>query len=106
VCGKNGLAVLVFQHIFAHQAIGGYGLKSGDIVASGILSSITLHSLGCLLELTMNGKRSFKVRGRASHTWLEDGDGVRTTGFAGSGCDRVGWVECVGEILLALDLKP
>jgi fumarylacetoacetase len=94
-----------FRHIFAHQAIGGCGLGSGDIIATGTLSGKTPQALGCLLEMTMNGKKPFKLKDGSIRTFLEDGDGIRLTAFAGTPNDGVGFGECVGIINPALTLS-
>jgi fumarylacetoacetase len=70
-------------------------------VATGALSGTTPDSLGYLLEMTMNGKKSFNLKDGSSRTFLKDGDGVRTTGFAGSESDGVGFGDCVGKVLPA-----
>ena len=91
-----------FRSIIAHQAIGGCGLQSGDIVATGTASGTTPDSLGCLLEMTMNGKKTFQLQDGSTRSYLEDGDQVRISGFAGSESSGVGFGECVGNILPAL----
>lgn len=95
-----------FRHILAHQAIGGCGLSSGDIIATGTLSGKTPDNLGCLLEMTMNGEKSFKLKDGSSRTFLEDEDGIRITGFAGTRNDGVGFGECVGTIKPTPALRP
>ena len=93
----------------AHQCIGGCGVASGDIVATGTASGTTPGSLGCLLEMTMGGKRAFELQGgeggkktATTRTWLEDGDEVRISGVAGDG---VGFGECVGRVVPAVGLE-
>lgn len=93
-----------FRAMFAHQCIGGCGVASGDIVATGAASGTTPDTLGCLLEKTMGGKRPFLLDGGATRTYLEDGDSVRIIGFAGAEGDGVGFGECVGMIVPAAAL--
>ena len=94
-----------FRSIVAHQAIGGCGLQSGDIVATGTVSGKTSDSLGCLLEMTMDGKKPFNLKSGSARSYLEDGDEMRISGFAGSGDAGVGFGDCVGKVLPALVLK-
>ena len=93
-----------FRSIVAHQAIGGCGLQSGDIVATGTASGTSSDSLGCLLELTMDGKKPFHLKSGSVRSYLEDGDVVRISGFAGSADSGVGFGECVGKVSPALVL--
>jgi fumarylacetoacetase len=94
-----------FRHIFAHQCIGGCGVSSGDIIATGTASGTTPGSLGCLLETSIGGKKPFNLMGGSKRTYLEDGDSVRITGFAGTRGDGVGFGECIGLVLPASILK-
>jgi fumarylacetoacetase len=94
-----------FRHIFAHQCIGGCGVSSGDIIATGTASGTTPDSLGCLLEMTVGGRNAFELNGGLKRTWLEDGDSVRITGFAGTEADGVGFGECIGKVVPARMLK-
>ena len=90
-----------FRHILAHQCIGGCGVSSRDIIATGTASGTTPNSLGCLLEMTMGGKKAFELKGGSKRTWLEDGDSVSITGFAGTEGDGVGFRECIGTVVPA-----
>jgi fumarylacetoacetase len=94
-----------FRHIFAHQCIGGCGVSSGDIIATGTASGTTSDSLGCLLEMSRGGKKHFNLKGGSKRTYLQDGDSVRITGFAGTEGDGVGFGECIGLVLPAPILK-
>jgi len=59
-------------------------------------------SLGCLLELTWNGKNSVSLNG-LPRTFLEDGDEVVMTGFCKGDGYRVGFGKCSGKVLPAVD---
>ena len=75
----------------AHQAIGGCGLRTGDLLASGTVSGGGDHEHGCLMEFM-----------KAGHTpprgYLEDGETVTLSGFCGDG---VGFGECVATLTAA-----
>lgn len=94
-----------FRSIFAHQCIGGCGVSSGDILATGTASGTTPDSLGCLLEMTMGGKKPFSLQRGAKRAFLEDGDSVRITGFAGTEEGGIGFGECIDMIVPAPVLK-
>ena len=79
-------------------------MQSGDIVATGTASGTSSDSLGCLLELTMDGKKPFHLKNGSVRSYLEDGDVVRIAGFAGSADSGVGFGECVGQVSPALAL--
>lgn len=78
----------------AHQAIGGCGLRTGDLLATGTVSGGGEDEHGCLMEFM-----------KAGHTpprgYLEDGETVTLSGFCGEG---VGFGECVATLLPAKDL--
>ncbi|KAF2132061.1 hypothetical protein P153DRAFT_421105 [Dothidotthia symphoricarpi CBS 119687] len=84
-----------FRHMLAHHTVGGCGLRTGDLVASGTVSGDGDHEHGCLLELTMGGKKTSKLSDGGELRFLEDGDEFVFTGVVGEG---VGFGECVGVV--------
>lgn len=98
-----------FKHLYwtltqqlAHHTINGCNLRPGDLLGTGTLSGPEPDSLGCLLELTWNGKNSLSLNG-LPRTFLEDGDEVVMTGFCKGDGYKVGFGTCSGKILPALD---
>ena len=92
-----------FADMIAHQCLGGCGLRTGDLLSSGTLSGAGDHERGCLLETTWGGTRTWKTEGKGREkTWLEGGDCVTMTAFAGTPEDGVGWGESSGVILPAV----
>jgi len=91
------------RQLLAHQAIGGCGLASGDLLATGTVSGMAEDARGCLLETTWAGKKPMTMAGGGQRGYLEDGDVVRFTALAGKidGDDGVGFGECVGELTTA-----
>jgi fumarylacetoacetase len=87
-----------FRHMLAHHTIGGCGLRTGDLVASGTVSGEKSHEHGCLLELTFNGKKPSKLSDGSELKYLEDGDEVRYTGIVGDASAGVGFGDCGGVI--------
>jgi fumarylacetoacetase len=92
-----------FRHMLAHHTIGGCGLRTGDLVASGTVSGEKDEEHGCLMELTMNGKKPWKLDDGSELKYLEDGDEVRLTGVVGDGSGGVGFGECVGKVIPTRD---
>lgn len=78
----------------AHQAIGGCGLRTGDLLATGTVSGGGDAEHGCLMEFM-----------KAGHTpprgYLEDGEMVTLSGYCGNG---VGFGECAATLTAARDI--
>jgi fumarylacetoacetase len=87
-----------FRHMLAHHTVGGCGLRTGDLVASGTVSGEQEHEHGCLLELTKNGKAPSKLSDGTELRYLNDGDEVRYIGVVGDGSAGVGFGVCVGTV--------
>lgn len=91
-----------FPQMLVHHTITGCPMQAGDLLGSGTISGVTASSLGCLLEQTLNGKRSIKLEGDEERTWLEDDDVVILRAWAGN--EREGYVgfgDAVGVVLPA-----
>lgn len=80
----------------AHQAIGGCGLRTGDLIATGTVSGGGDEEHGCLMEFMKPGHTP--PRG-----YLQDGETVTLTGYCGNG---VGFGECVATLLPAKESIP
>ncbi|KAK5685950.1 hypothetical protein LTS10_002063 [Elasticomyces elasticus] len=78
----------------AHQAIGGCGLRTGDLIATGTISGEGAEEHGCLLEFMKQGEQP--PRG-----YLEDGETVTLSGYCSEG---VGFGECVATLTPAKEL--
>lgn len=78
-------------------------MNVGDLLGSGTISGPEEGSQGCLLELSKNGKEEIDLEGGEKRTFLEDHDIVTIRGWAGEDGGRVGFGECVGKILPALN---
>lgn len=79
-----------FAQMIAHHTSNGCNLRRGDLLASGTVSGPEPEARGCLLE--------------AGRDFLRDGDEVVMTGYAQDpGKPRIGFGECRGRILPALD---
>ena len=85
--------------MIAHQTINGCPLNAGDILATGTVSGSESGSHGCLLEITRGGKEPVKLS-NGNRTYLNDGDAVRLTGWAGNPetPDCIGFGHCYGQL--------
>lgn len=68
--------------MLSHHASSGCGLRTGDLLGTGTISSPgkdkgdEVSTLGCLHELNMAGTRPFTLENGEEITWIEDGDEV------------------------------
>ncbi|GGN04680.1 fumarylacetoacetase [Dyadobacter beijingensis] len=86
----------------AHHTITGCNLQTGDLLATGTISSRELTGKGCLLEATVNGQQRIQLANGAERRFLEDHDVVCMRGFGQKENVRVGFGELRGKILPAI----
>ncbi|HBF08026.1 MAG TPA: fumarylacetoacetase [Gammaproteobacteria bacterium] len=67
---------------FAHHTINGCKMNTGDLLATGTLSGTAENSLGCLLEMTQNGKKPIALSNGETRTFLQDGDTLTLSAYA------------------------
>lgn len=91
----------MFQQL-AHQTVTGCNINIGDMYASGTISGPAPDSYGSLLELTWNGTRPIELPDGSQRTFLEDYDTIIFKGWAEKNGLRIGFGECVTQILPAL----
>ncbi|KAJ2139158.1 hypothetical protein IW139_000825 [Coemansia sp. RSA 353] len=89
----------------AHHTVNGCNMRPGDLCGTGTISGLTEESFGSMLELSWSGKNPIKLgSSEISRTFVEDNDTVRLTGYCQGEGYRVGFGECTGTILPAVDL--
>ena len=86
----------------AHHTITGCNLRPGDLLASGTISGPTPNAYGSMLELAWRGERPIPLPNGETRIFLQDGDTVILTGWCQGEGYRVGFGECVGQLLPAL----
>ncbi|KAH8890095.1 Fumarylacetoacetase [Thozetella sp. PMI_491] len=89
-----------WPQMIAHHSVGGCNMRTGDLLGSGTVSGFEPGTQGSILEQTSGGKTPLKLEGGEERTFVNDGDTIVITGWAGSADGAlVGFGECVGEIL-------
>ena len=77
-------------------------MNTGDLLGSGTISGPENSQYGSLLELTWGGKNPLKLETGETRCFIEDGDVLTLTGWAQGNDYRIGFGECAGKILPAL----
>ena len=89
-----------FPQMVAHHTVAGCNMGTGDLLGSGTISGTEKGTQGSLIEASLGGKSPVDIGGGEQRTFLEDGDTIRISGWAGSEQDGlVGFGDCLGEIL-------
>ncbi|KAF3349236.1 hypothetical protein VdG2_02672 [Verticillium dahliae VDG2] len=92
-----------WPQMLAHHTISGCNLRAGDLFGSGTVSGFDAGTHGSFLEQTQGGKVAIQLEGGEERKFVEDGDTITITGWAGSvEGELVGFGECVGQILPAV----
>lgn len=86
----------------AHHTTSGCAMNVGDLLGSGTISGPTKESRGSLLELSWGGKEPFAVDG-GIRSFIEDNDTLTLRGHAQGAGYRIGFGECTGKVIPALD---
>ncbi len=87
----------------AHHTTSGCPMNPGDLLGSGTISGATKPERGSLLELSWGGKEPLQLETGETRSFLEDGDTLTLTGTAHGDGYVIGFGECVGQILPALE---
>ena len=89
----------------AHHTVNGCRVNSGDMMGSGTISGPTSDSFGSMLELSWGGKNPIKLNDGSERKFINDNDTVIMRGYCKNDNVRIGFGECVGKLLPALELK-
>ncbi len=87
----------------AHHTTSGCPMNTGDLLGSGTISGPEKHNRGSLLELSWGAKEPFTLDTGEARSFVEDGDTLTLTGTAIGDGYRIGFGECTGQVLAALD---
>lgn len=86
-----------------HHAVGGCGMSAGDLLGSGTISGPERTEYGSLMELSWAGREPFTLDTGETRTFIQDGDTLTLHGAANGDGYVIGFGECSGKILPALD---
>ena len=87
----------------AHHTINGCNVRTGDLMVSGTISGPTPDSYGSMLELTWRGANPVKLKDGSERKFINDHDTVIMRGFCENDDVRIGFGDCSGKVLPALD---
>jgi fumarylacetoacetase len=87
----------------AHHSTCGCPMRVGDLLGSGTISGAERHERGSLLELSWGGKEPVELEGGETRNFLEDGDTLTLHGAAHGDGYTIGFGECAGKLLPALE---
>ena len=87
----------------AHHTTSGCPMNTGDLLGSGTISGPTKPERGSLLELSWGGKEPLTLDSGETRSFIEDGDTLTLTGAASVDGYTIGFGECVGTVLPALE---
>ena len=89
----------------AHHTVNGCRVNSGDMMGSGTISGPTPDSFGSMLELSWGGKNPLKLNDGSERKFINDNDTVIMRGYCKNDNVRIGFGECIGKLLPALEIK-
>jgi fumarylacetoacetase len=80
-------------------------METGDLLGSGTISGARRGERGSLLELSWGGREplALDAAGTRTRSFLEDGDRVTLRGYALGDGFRLGFGDCEGTVLPALE---
>ncbi|WP_299850266.1 fumarylacetoacetase [uncultured Roseovarius sp.] len=87
-----------------HHAVGGCGMRVGDLLGSGTISGPERHEYGSLMELSWAGRDPFTLDTGETRSFIEDGDTMVLRGAAKGDGYQIGFGDCSGRILPARQL--
>lgn len=86
-----------------HHTVNGCNLRSGDMMGSGTISGPTKDSYGSMLELSWRGQNPISLKNGKERKFIQDNDTVIMRAHSEKNGLRIGFGECIGKILPALE---
>ncbi len=86
-----------------HHTVNGCNVRSGDMMGSGTISGPTKDSFGSMLELTWRGQNPVTLKDGSTRKFIQDGDTVIMRAHCEKNGLRIGFGECSGTVLPAID---
>ena len=87
----------------AHHTTSGCPMNVGDLLGSGTISGAGKEERGSLLELSWGGKEPLTLDTGETRSFLQDGDTLTLTGAARGDGYTIGFGDCTGTVLPALE---
>lgn len=87
----------------AHHTVNGCNVRSGDMMGSGTISGPTKESYGSMLELTWRGQHPIVLNDGTQRKFINDGDTVIMRAHCYKNGVRIGFGNCIGKVLPALN---
>ncbi|WP_170608478.1 fumarylacetoacetase [Ruegeria arenilitoris] len=87
----------------AHHTTSGCPMNVGDLLGSGTISGASKPERGSLLELSWGGKEPMTLATGETRSFIEDGDTLTLKGIANGDGYTIGFGDCVGTVLPALE---
>ena len=87
----------------AHHTTAGSPMTAGDLLGSGTISGPTKENRGSLLEISWGGKEPLTLDTGEQRSFIEDGDTLTLKGNARGKGYTIGFGDCTGTVLPALD---
>ncbi len=87
----------------AHHTTSGCPMNTGDLLGSGTISGPEKENRGSLLELSWGGKEPMTLDTGETRSFIEDGDTLTLKGSAKGDGFTIGFGDCTGTVLPALE---
>ncbi len=85
-----------------HHASSGCPMNCGDLLGSGTISGPEKSEFGSLLEICWGGEKPFTLDTGETRTFIEDNDRLTLRGWAQGDEYKIGFGDCTGRILPAM----
>lgn len=86
-----------------HHAVTGCNLNTGDLLGTGTISGPEESGYGSMVELCWGGQKTITLPSGEERKFFQDGDEVNLNGVCEGNGFRIGFGDCRGKILPALD---
>ncbi len=86
-----------------HHTVNGCNVRAGDMMGSGTISGPTKAEYGSMLELSWRGQNPVQLKNGVERKFINDNDTVIMRAHCEKDGLRIGFGECSGKILPAID---
>ena len=89
--------------MLVHHTSTGCNLRPGDLIGTGTISGPTPDSYGSMLELSWRGTKPLQLDSNTTRKFIDDGDTVIMTGFYQADGYKIGFGQCTGTVIAAIN---